>query len=76
MLEFDDGNPLTVFRKKTFMRNVAGHRFCQFDHAVDKSDIFVARVGSQARTKDSHDHGESPCRAMLAHLGTLDQFRI
>jgi hypothetical protein len=46
--------------KKTFMRNVAGHRLRQFDHAVDKGDVFLARAGAQAGTKDGHDHHESP----------------
>jgi hypothetical protein len=60
VLEFDNGHPLVVFGKKTFMRNVAGHRLRQFDHAVDKGNVFPARAGAQAGTKDSHDHDESP----------------
>jgi hypothetical protein len=58
------------------MRDVTGHRFGQFDHAVDESDIFFARSWAEAGTKDGHDHGESPCGAMLAQSGMLDQFRF
>ncbi|HET9413053.1 MAG TPA: hypothetical protein VFO74_02885 [Pseudolabrys sp.] len=72
VLEFDNGNPLAVFGKKTFMRDLAGHRLRQFDHAVDKGDIFLARAVAQAGTKDSHDHDESPCRPMFAQPPVLD----
>src|SRR5574338_786797 len=76
VLELDDGNPLAVFGKKAFMRNVAGHRLRQFDHAVDKGDVFLARPRAQAGTKNSDDHIESPCRRMLAQPDMLDQFQF
>src|SRR5262245_31236047 len=68
MLELDDGNPLAVFGKKAFMRNVAGHRLRQFDHAIDKGDVFLARARAQAGTKNSDDHGRIslPCDGRAA----------
>jgi len=72
VLEFDNGNPLAVFGKKPFMRYVAGHRLGKFDHAVDKSDIFLARAGAQAGTKDSHDMTNLPVVLMFAQPAVLD----
>src|SRR5262245_61908144 len=76
VLELDDGNPLAVFGKKAFVRNVSGHRLGQFDHAVDKSDVLFTSTRAQTGTKDSHDHGEFPYRVNVRAAGDAQPIPI
>src|SRR5262245_58599607 len=76
MLDLHYVTPFTVYSEKALLRNVAGHRLRQFDHAIDKGYVLLACPRAQAGTNNSDDHGESPCRVMLAHPDMLDQFRF
>src|SRR5262249_28846650 len=67
VLELDDGDTFAVVGKKSFVRDVAGHRPRDGGNLFHQRDIFLADARTQTRTKNSDDHGGGS----LSSLGIL-----